>query len=373
MKLVFVLRSVVTHGGVERAVVDKMNHLAECGHLVLLVTYEQGQHPIEYPLLSIVNHNDLNCRMFPLYHLRQPIRIIKMLQMKRTFKLRFHRLISDIRPDVIVTVTNAYDFMNEIMTAPYGKKIVESHGAFTSITKGNTWKETVKSKLLLRAIMNSDLVISLTQADSDCWKPYVKRVKSVPNHVSFYVDNIGMTPKKEGRILYVGRLSLEKRIDRLIDAFSLIANRFPDWYVDIYGAGEIKEELKNLISKYKLNDCVHLLEPTHHIVDEYLKSQFIVLCSDNEGFGLVLVEAMACGLPCVSTRCPFGPLEIVEDGVTGILCDMNSRDLATKMEWMITHEAERKQMGIMAHKAVARFKKENVMKEWEQAYFSVLE
>ena len=108
------------------------------------------------------------------------------------------------------------------------------------------------------------------------------------------------------------------------------------------------------------------------MIEEYQQSQFFVLCSDYEGFGLVLIEAMACGIPVVSTDCPFGPSDIIEDGLTGLLARMDVQDLAAKMEWMITHEAERNMMGVRGRYAAAKYEKEEVMKEWERAYMSVL-
>lgn len=373
MKVLFVLRSIANYGGVERVVVEKINYLAEHGYLVTLLTYEQGNNPCVYQLNDNVSYVDLDCRYYTIYRYSLPMRLLKKWQMTLRFRKRFYQFTKQQRPDVIVGVTNATDFMSQIIATPYGKKIVESHGAFPAIMKGNTWKTKIKNHNVLRAIKKCDLLISLTEADADCWKSHVRNVQNVPNPVSFYIDNVDTTFKKEGRILYVGRLSSEKRIDRLIDAFSIIASRFPSWYVDIYGSGEKKAELNTLIEKNDLVNRIRILEPTQYIIDEYQKSQFMVLSSDYEGFGMVLVEAMACGLPCVSTCCPFGPLEIIEDGITGLLCDMNPKDLATKMEWMITHEVERKQMGLMAHQVVARYKKEIVMKEWEQAYLSVLE
>lgn len=74
------------------------------------------------------------------------------------------------------------------------------------------------------------------------------------------------------------------------------------------------------------------------IYEEYQKSQMLVLSSDSESFALVLVEAMSCGLPVVATDCPYGPSEIIEDGVTGLLAQMDIQDMANKMEWMIIHE-----------------------------------
>ena len=372
MKVMFVLRSVAIYGGVERVIVEKINYLAEHGHHVTLLTYEQGHNLNIFQLNENVVYVDLDCCYYTIFRYNMLIRQIKRWQLTLRFKKRFHQLVKQQQPDVIVGVTNAADFMHQILSAPYGKKIVESHGAFPAIMKGNTWKSKIKTNMALRAIRKCDLLISLTKADGECWKPYVKRIQIVPNPVSFYIEKPDMSLKEEGRIIYVGRLSLEKRIDRLIKAFAIISSRFPSWFIDIYGTGEKKAEINKLIEEYGLNERIRILEPTHHIVDEYQKSQFLVLCSDNEGFGLVLVEAMACAIPCVSTDCPFGPSDIIEDGVDGLLCKLDVEDLAAKMEWMITHEIERRDMGVKAHQTAARYRKEVVMQQWETAYVSVL-
>ena len=102
-----------------------------------------------------------------------------------------------------------------------------------------------------------------------------------------------------------------------------------------------------------------------------MESDFLVLSSDSEGFSLVLIEAMSCGVPVVSVACPFGPSEIVENGVTGLLTKMDVSDLAEKMEWMIDHEKERLEMGKKARIAAKKYQKETVMKEWERVYLSV--
>ena len=90
MRAVFVLRSVAIHGGVERVVADKMNYLAEQGHEISLVTYEQGTHPYVYQLNTHVSLIDMDCRFYTLYRYRFPIRLFKMWIMSLRFKKRFH-------------------------------------------------------------------------------------------------------------------------------------------------------------------------------------------------------------------------------------------------------------------------------------------
>ena len=107
------------------------------------------------------------------------------------------------------------------------------------------------------------------------------------------------------------------------------------------------------------------------MVSEYKKSQFLVLSSDYEGFGLVIVEAMACGIPVVATKCPHGPSEIIEHGVTGLLSDLDVKDLANRMEWMMSHQEERRIMGVKAHEAAAFYRKDNIMKKWIYAYITM--
>lgn len=373
MKLLFVLRSLVDFGGIERVMSDKMNFLSQQGHDVLLVTYEQGNLPFSYPLVEAIKHQDIACPFYTVYRYGIHKRLLKIWELRRLFKKKFHHLVAEVRPDAIITVSNAGDFMNEVMTAPYGKKVVEAHGAFPAIMVGNNMKTKIKAYHLLKAIKKCNLLISLTSSDADYWKQQVSKVTNVPNPVSFYIDNPNVSSKQKGRIISVGRLHEQKRIDRLIDAFSRIALKYPSWYIDVYGTGEKRPELEKQIELSNLTNRIHLLEPTHHIKNEYLRSQFFVLSSDYEGMPLVLLEAMACGIPCVSTRCPFGPSELIEDGKTGLLTNMDACDLSSKMEWMIVHDEERRIMGEKAHQAAARYKKENIIREWEKAYMSVLQ
>jgi glycosyltransferase involved in cell wall biosynthesis len=373
MKVVFVLRSNAIHGGVERVIADKMNFLAEQGHEVTLVTYEQGIHPNIYQLNHKVQTIDLDCRFFTLYRYSLPVRLFYMWLMHRRFKRRFHSLVKKLQPDIIVAVANATDFLRQVVTAPQGKKVMEAHIAYLPIITSDDFLKRCRIASFRRAVRMSDAVIALTDSDKRYWEKEVKKVLVVPNPIHFYCEQIDGFERKEGRILCVGRLEQQKRIDRLIDAFACIADRYPQWYIDVYGEGTLYNDLKRQIISLGLEERIHLNPPTHQIKQEYQSSQFSVLSSDYEGFGLVIAESMACGTPVVSTDCMFGPSDIIEDKVDGLLCKLDVDDLASKMEWMITHECERKEMGIRAHQSVARYRKENMMKEWENTYLSLIE
>jgi glycosyltransferase involved in cell wall biosynthesis len=297
--------------------------------------------------------------------------------MKRQFRERMSAVISDFQPDLIVAAIPLTEFFlcDLLQVTDTVPVVIESHLARGHEALARTFTEKALDVFYspLRAIRRADLLIALTEEDAHCWKrTQVEKVRVIPNPLTFYPTTLTTVPREAGRIVCVGRLAMQKRFDRLIDAFALICDSYPKWHVDVYGAGEERQQLTDRIRIKGLQDRIHLNLPTSEIYTEYQRSEFFVLCSDYEGFGLVVIEAMACGIPVVSTDCPFGPSEIIEDGKTGLLAKMDTNDLAEKMEWMITHEEERTAMGIAARQAAARYRKEIVMPQWEQAYLSVI-
>ncbi len=373
MNIVFLLRSVAKKNGVERTITDRVNVLANMGHKVTMVTYEQGNHPYAFPIEKTVHHVDLHCCYFTVYRYPLLKRLYEAWKMKCRFAKEIRAFVNQVHPDVIVTPTYTIEFMEIVMSLRRQTKVViESHTAFTHDMTGGTLIDRIQKYFLLRSVKQCDLLIALTTGDAECWKQHVRSVATVSNPLTFYPEILSDTSKDYGRIIAVGRLEPQKRFDRLIDAFSLIAHKYPSWYIDIYGEGNDKERLQQQIAEKGLTKQIYFKGVTSDVYSEYERSQFFVFSSDYEGFGLVLVEAMACGIPCVSTDCPFGPSDIIEDKVDGLLCKMDTKDLAAKMEWMITHEKELKEMGIQAHQSVARYRKENIMQEWEKAYLSVI-
>ena len=149
----------------------------------------------------------------------------------------------------------------------------------------------------------------------------------------------------------------------------MIADKYPEWHVDIFGEGNEKQKLLAQIARLELDNRIIIHEPTKAIYDEYKRSEMLVLCSEHEAYSLVLVEAMSCGIPCVSMDCPVGPRELVQDGITGLLVrNGDVKDLAVKMEWMITHEFERQEMGQKAREFAATRQLHKIMLRWLNVY-----
>lgn len=373
MKIIYIVRSLHSVGGIERTLSDKANWMVARGHQAMFVTYLQGNDRINFPLDKRVQLFDLAGSTFSMYKYPIYYRLFYFLKLQKLFRERLKRVLDNYKPDLVVlAIPSAEDFVWDLMKVTQNAKvIIESHITFDYFLMGKSFTDRLLYVFFppLKAIRKADMLIALTEHDALCWRQQkVELVQVVPNPVTYYADNISDITKEKCRIIAVGRLARQKRFDRLIEAFSLISDKYPEWYINLYGEGELRDTLENLIKTKGLVGRINILNFVQDIYTEYMKSQFLVLSSDYEGFGLVITEAMACGVPVVSTDCPFGPSDIIDDGKTGLLAKMEVEDLAQKMEWMISHEMERRMMGEDAYKKAAQYRKEVVMPRWEKLY-----
>jgi glycosyltransferase involved in cell wall biosynthesis len=371
-------RSFALVGGAERVISDKANYLANKGHQLMLVSYEQGEHLLPYEFHSSVQYRDLDCRFFTLSKYSAPKHLYLYFRLKKQFRNNLRSVVHEFNPEVVVLASDWQTLMGSVIDSVNPVPVIaEFHNTYDYVMrKVGTSEGWLKAKLTqlyyrqtIKDLGKCAQLVVLTDSDARGWRQHFNNVTVIPNPVTLYPDVIDDIPKDPGRIIYVGRFNHEKRIDRLITAFSMIAEKYPDWHVDIFGDGNEKENLLHLISEMKLDDRVIIHEPTKAIYDEYKRSEMLVLCSEHEASPLVLVEAMTCGVPCVSLDCPNGPREIITDGETGLLAkDGDINDLASKIEWLVIHESEREEMGRKARVFAASRKQDVVMGQWEKLY-----
>lgn len=382
MRILIIHRSFALVGGAERVIADKANYLAKAGYQVMLVSYEQGQHSIPYELHASIAYKDLECRFFTLSKYSPLMRMYHFMRLRSRFKQSLCDIVTSFRADVVVMASDWQMLIDVVLEASGNVPVIaEFHNAFDHVMRnveisGSKLKQKFTKMYYLHTLKHLKRcvrLVVLTNADANNWRHYFSNVVVIPNPVTYYPDVVDDIAKDNGRIIFVGRFNHEKRIDRLIDAFRLIADKYPDWHVDIFGDGNEKQKMLNQIKNLKLDGRVIIHEPIKSIYDEYKRSEMLVLCSEHEAYSLVLVEAMSCGVPCVSFDCPVGPGEIIDDGVTGLLAQNGDiKDLALKMEWLITHEIERKEMGKKARLWAANRSLPVVMSEYEKLLTSVV-
>ena len=190
-------------------------------------------------------------------------------------------------------------------------------------------------------------------------------IETINNPLSFFPERFSQCESKQ--IIAAGRYVPQKGFDLLIDAWSLVEKKHPDWKLNIFGDGD-RKLLENIIIKNNLQNC-YLNHSTNDIASEFINSSIYVLSSRFEGFGLVITEAMACGVPPIAFDCPCGPKDIINNFKDGILVkseDIN--ELADKICFLIENENIRKEMGIKARKSSERFKIEHITMQWESLF-----
>lgn len=165
-----------------------------------------------------------------------------------------------------------------------------------------------------------DAFLTITSADEALYRDFLgdaTRVELMPNGTPQFSGPPSTLDSK--LVLAAGRLGHSKGFDLLIDAWRTVADKHPEWKLHIYGKGSERPALRAQINELGLQEQVHLKGFSTSLQERMAEASLFVLSSRVEGYGMVLVEAMACGVPVVSTDAPFGPAEIVSDGVDGLL------------------------------------------------------
>ena len=377
MKLVYIFSSFAAKGGTERIFCDKMNWLAEvAGYEIVFVTYEQGNHPFAYPLSNKIRHVDLNTRFFTTSTMPLLKRIRSIFTLPRLFKHRLQELLDEIQPDVVVSTTYALPLFREILSQPY-RHVVESHVYYQLLLQNTfthiSWLDRKIARHLLEMLKRCEKVVVLTHKDAACWKGY-DNIEVIHNVVTNYPEKITDVADRPKRIIAVGRLHAQKGFDLLIQSWQLIAARHPDWQLVVYGHGGDLQKLQQQLEKAGLTSSMTFAGATDNIYKEYQDSAFYVMSSRYEGWGLVLVEAMSCGLPCVSFDCPYGPSDIIRDGEDGFLVENgNIQQLAEKMELLINNKELRERLGVRARLNAARFTSDNIMPQWTKLFETIVQ
>ena len=191
------------------------------------------------------------------------------------------------------------------------------------------------------------------------------------NPLPFFPKRLSDVSQKQ--VIAVGRYVPQKGFDRLIPAWSIVNKRHPDWTLRIYGDG-MRQRLQQQIDELNVTSSCILEHTVEDIVEKYCESSIFVLSSRYEGFGMVIIEAMACGVPPVSFACPCGPRDIITDDKNGLLVDNGDIEgLAEKICYLIENEDIRQKMGQQAHTDVQRFKIEHIALQWKELFDSLPE
>lgn len=371
MKVVYCLVDLVNPGGIERVTTDKVNALVEePGIEFAVVTVNQKGAPF-FPLKAKVPVFNLGISLGGALH--RIGGIVFRLRQLRKMKLRLEEVLLQENADICVFVARS-DFLLFPFKIWKGKIVMESHFTLNSqrylqrcdsfFRKGVAF---FSKKISMRLRRRADAFVVLTKYDRERLSKKEGNVFQIYNPAAETATRSSLSSKK---VIAVGRLTFQKGFSLLVSAWETVAKDFPDWTLDIWGEGELRDELQAQIENANLQEKVFLRGRTENVAEKYEQSSLFVLSSIFEGFPMVLLEACSYGLPMVSFDCETGPREIIEDGISGFLVPPeNVEALAEKIKIVLSmsHE-ERVKMGQAAIEQSEKFSPNKIANEWKKLF-----
>jgi glycosyltransferase involved in cell wall biosynthesis len=217
-----------------------------------------------------------------------------------------------------------------------------------------------------RHAVHLDVITCCTAAEASDYRDVLRTgspaVLVLPNTVPAPLPE--PSPRANHRIVSVGRLVWGKGFERLIDAFAAIAADHPDWHLRIVGEGPRRDSLQERITTRGLGDRITLARATHDVAGELRDASVFALPSRHEAFGLVLLEAMACGLPTVAFDCPQGPRDLIGDGSGILVPDGDVEAFATELRGLLGAPSRREVLGVAARSHAEEFTTPRVMRRF---------
>ncbi len=358
MKILYLYSSLAIMGGIERVFVDKMNYLVNHGYEVYMITSDQGQHPIPYKLDECVHLCDLHILSYTQYQYRVWKRLQVGRNLSRLYRQRLREKLEEINPDVIVCTTSQ-DVRGILRIKGSIPLVVESHVNFTHPDSLHHQISTLYNNYW---IGKADAIVTLTQGDAKNWQRVSRNVHVIPNIV--HLNDTGRySDCTNKRAIFVGRLVEQKGIPDLIKVWRIVNQRYPDWQLDVFGNGQLDS-----IPDIKL--LVH--PPTSSIMEEYINSSMLLMTSVYEPFGLVLPEAMSCGVPVVAFDCPYGPADIIAHESNGFL--VPNRDTNLYADYVCTlmeNQELRQKIGMAGIKKTQQYHVDRIMPLWKELFDSL--
>lgn len=377
LKIVYLTPALYMAGGVERVLSLKASYFAEqYGYDITIILTEGKGKPLFYPLSDKIKVINLNIGYEELWHCSFVKKVFVYLWKQHRYKKTLTKELMSLRPDITVSLLRReINFVNSIKDG--SRKIGELHINRANYRNFNIEQAGIAKRLfakvwsgsLLGHLAKLDRLVVLTEKDKEAWTE-LSNVEVIPDPLSLSPVNISTLETK--RVVAIARYSHEKGIDLLLQAWAKVEKAVGDWRLDVFGDGDrsayecLADELKIDRSRCQLHG------KTNDVEGEYVSSSLFVLSSRFEGFGMVITEAMACGLPVVAFNCPWGPSAIITDGEDGLLVENGHVEaLADALVRLMGDEHLRRSMAEAGVRNVQRFSLDSIAQRWKVLFESL--
>lgn len=384
INVLYLIPSLSNSGGMERSLLNKVNFLTNTGLFnIKIVTTEMQdcgksffyiEESVEVINLKLNFNNFFNSNFF--------VKVLNTRKLLNRYERSLKEIIQKNSIDICISMGGKeLEFLGK-MDIPC-KKIYECHfekqfkSKFLEL-QGKTnlfWKLFGKIRDKQHFLLASyfHIVVVLSDGAFIDWEHLPNKVVKISNPSSIPLKaeiNLDISNK---RVISIGNLTAVKGYDLLINAWVLIKPNFPDWNLDIFGAGELENELNALINSFSLGDVVRLVGVTRNVEYELENSAFYVMSSRSEGLPMVLIESITCGLPIVAFDCETGPREIINNNDCGILVENgNIERLVEAIENMILDKDLRLKMSKNALVKSKDYELNHIMEEWIHIFQEII-
>lgn len=367
LKIVYVIGYIHGWGGIERVLATKANYLVENGHDVSFVKIYRNHDQPFFHFDPRIKFYELN---FDFDNQRGLKKKLLFNSNKTLFVKKLNELNLEIRPDI--TISTFCKYSRYVYKCTDGsKKVIERHFAkykrnqiFVKLDKLPFGKNI---SYLYRwndyqLVKHFDKFSVLTEEDKEDWGK-LPNIVAIPNPITFVPKST--SPCTAKRVIAMGRISKQKQYGDMLEIWKKVVKAHPDWILSIYANGGKIEDLKKLATELSIAKNVEIFPITSSVENELTESSIYLLSSKYEGFPLVLLEAMRCGLPVVSYACKCGPRDMIKEGEDGFLINPGDKNnFAEKIKILIENEEKRKEMGQNATINIQRYSVDKVMKLW---------
>lgn len=310
MKIIFYISSMAPAGGIERVLSQHIHFLSGKNELIL-ITDDNNASFYELPLN--IKHISLNIDTELTLNESRFKRIFKIIYTFFKNVRLLKKAIKEVEPDCIYTAHPLNLLKVVFSIGNYNKIFVTEHASITGYN-------SIYKKIAFTFYKKIKLLAVPTTLDSEIYHKKGIKNEYLPNPLSFYPDR---TSHHENKIaLNIGRFTDDKQHLLLLDLWSKSNALKEGWVLKIIGKGENEDKIRLKIKELGLENNVIVKPPTKDIIEEYINASIFLFTSRAEGFGLVLAEAMACALPCISFNCPSGPRDIINHEKDGYLIEV---------------------------------------------------
>lgn len=353
--LLYITNGLSGSGGLERVVCLKASYFADTlNYDVHVIVLNEKEKTPYYDISSNVTLHNIDAKGNILKFYRRYISGVK-------------RIINKTNPNVILVADDGLKGLYvPLLFKSSAKFIYERHT--TKAINGSGLKARIINKLMDFDSKSFDRFVVLTERNKNDWMK-ASGLTVIPNPLPFPIlhESVPENIHSRKKIISVGSMSYVKGHDILIMAWAEIHNKFPEYSLHIYGAEKDNYNyLKELITNNKLQHTVSLHHPEKDIRQRYLESAVCVLPSRVEGFGMVLIEAMACGTPCIATAC-VGPMDIVISGKNGIIVPVdNVGMMSDAIASLLTDKQILQQYSTAGLLTAKKYTIDHIMKQWDK-------